>query len=276
MMNKKLELTIDSPLRGGFKVIDEVVKMLYTVKEMSQMANVTIKTLHHYHKIGLLLPCKVSEAGYRLYGMKELERLQEILFYRELDFPLEKIKQILDGKPDRLSILSKQRKLIFARKQRLEQLVQTLDVSIEHTRKGEVMDKSALFKGFESEEEWKEALSEQYEYLNEKYGYDLHVETPIDVQSMNESALEAKRFMGGMAQSLKDGLRVDDKKVQQLIYNHLDFLNDHGHEITAADFAKQTRFFLNDDLHLKMLESQQQGLSYYLCIAAQTFESNKK
>lgn len=256
--------------------MNEVVEMLYTVKEMSQLANVTIKTLHHYHKIGLLLPCKVSEAGYRLYGMKDLERLQEILFYRELDFPLTKIKQILDGKPDRLSVLSKQRKLILARKQRLEQLVQTLDVSIEHTRKGTVMDKSALFKGFESEEEWKEALSEQYEYLNEKYGYDLQVETPIDVQSMNESALEAKRFMGGMAQALKDGLRVDDKKVQQLIHRHLDFLNDHGHETTAADFAKQTRFFLNDDFHLKMLESQQPGLSYYLCIAAETFESTKK
>lgn len=256
--------------------MNEVVEMRYTVKEMSELANVTIKTLHHYHKIGLLLPCKVSETGYRLYGMKELERLQEILFYRELDFPLKKIKQILDGKPDRLSVLSEQRKLILARKQRLEQLVQTLDVSIEHTRKGTVMDKSALFKGFESEKEWKEALSEQYEYLNEKYGYDLHAETPIDVQSMNESALEAKRFMGGMAQSLKDGLRVDDKKVQQLIHQHLDFLNEHGHETTAADFAKQTRFFLNDDFHLKMLESQQPGLSYYLCIAAETFESTKK
>ncbi|MFD2211276.1 MerR family transcriptional regulator [Virgibacillus halophilus] len=250
--------------------------MLYTVKEMSQLANVTIKTLHHYHKIDLLLPYKVSEAGYRLYGIKELERLQEILFYRELDFPLKKIKEMLDGQPDRLSILSGQKKLILARKQRLEQLIQTLDESIMHTRKGEVMDKTALFKGFESEEEWKEALSEQYEYLNEKYGYDLHVEKPIDVQSMNESAMEAKRFMGGMAQSLKDGLRVDDKKVQQLIGQHLDFLNTHGHKTTAADFEKQTRFFLNDDFHLKMFESQQQGLSYYLCIAAETFASAKR
>ncbi|GGB40658.1 hypothetical protein GCM10011409_17690 [Lentibacillus populi] len=66
--------------------------MLYTVKEMAKFANVTIKTLHHYHKIGLLYPYKVSEAGYRLYGMKELERLQQILFYRELDFPLKEIK----------------------------------------------------------------------------------------------------------------------------------------------------------------------------------------
>lgn len=89
---------------------------MYTVKELSDLAKVTIKTLHYYHKIGLLLPCEVSEAGYRLYGMKELERLRQILFYRELDFPLKKIKQILDDEPDRLSILFEQRQLIAAAK----------------------------------------------------------------------------------------------------------------------------------------------------------------
>ncbi|GIN87757.1 hypothetical protein J6TS2_41430 [Heyndrickxia sporothermodurans] len=83
--------------------------MLYTVKEISEMANVTIKTLYHYHKLGLLLPSKISEAGYRLYGQKELERLQEILFFRELDFPLKDIKTILDGQPERLSVLSNQK-----------------------------------------------------------------------------------------------------------------------------------------------------------------------
>jgi DNA-binding transcriptional MerR regulator len=59
--------------------------MLYTVKEVSDLSGVTIKTLHHYHKIGLLKPREISEAGYRLYGERELERLQEILFYRELE-----------------------------------------------------------------------------------------------------------------------------------------------------------------------------------------------
>jgi DNA-binding transcriptional MerR regulator len=57
--------------------------MLYTVNEVA-----TVKTLHHYHKIGLLEPCDISDAGYRLYGNEELERLQQILFYRELDFSL--------------------------------------------------------------------------------------------------------------------------------------------------------------------------------------------
>ncbi|MEK4874746.1 MerR family transcriptional regulator [Bacillus sp. FSL W8-0102] len=250
--------------------------MLYTVKEISEFAKVSVKTLHHYHKIGLLLPCKVSEAGYRLYGKKELERLQQILFYRELDFPLKEIKKILDGEPDRLSILSDQKKLLLSRIQRMEQLVETIDESIRCTMKGESMDKKEMFKGFNSEEEWAEALTEQNQYLKEKYNYDLLENNPIDVQSMNESALEAKRFIDGMADALKNGLKFDDKKVQLLISQHIHFLNHHGHVTKASDFAAQARFFLNDDFHRNMLESQQTGLSYYLCIAAEEYASKSR
>ncbi|YCA42027.1 MerR family transcriptional regulator [Bacillus sp. JZ8] len=249
--------------------------MLYTVKQISELTNVTIKTLYHYHKIGLLLPCKISEAGYRLYGIKELERLQQILFYRELDFPLKKIHQLLDGEPERLSILSDQRKLLLARMERIKRLVQTLDESIHFTMKGEIMDKSEMFKGFESEKEWAEAMTDQKEYLKEKYDYDLLKENQIDVQSMNEQALEAKHFMDSIANALKEGLKFNDEKVQDLIKQHIDFLNNQGHNTRAEDFAIQARFFLNDDFHRNMLESQQTGLSYYLCIAAETFAALK-
>lgn len=54
--------------------------MLYGVKETAALSKVTVKTLHHYHKTGLLMPCEISEAGYRLYGTEELERLQQIIF----------------------------------------------------------------------------------------------------------------------------------------------------------------------------------------------------
>ncbi|WP_397334090.1 MerR family transcriptional regulator [Paenibacillus macerans] len=99
--------------------------MPYTVKEVSALSGVTVKTLHHYHKIGLLLPCEISEAGYRLYGMKELERLQQILFYRELDLPLVQIKLLLEGEPDRAAILKEQKALLHERKHRLETMIQT-------------------------------------------------------------------------------------------------------------------------------------------------------
>lgn len=106
--------------------------MLYTVKEVSELSGVTIKTLHHYHKIGLLQPAEISDAGYRLYGAAELELLQQIRFYREMDFPLEQIKELMEETPDRLSILTEQEKLLLARWNRLERVLQTLRQSIEY------------------------------------------------------------------------------------------------------------------------------------------------
>ncbi|RCX19711.1 TipAS antibiotic-recognition protein [Fontibacillus phaseoli] len=75
--------------------------------------------------------------------------------------------------------------------------------------------------------------------------------------------------MAEMARSLRDGLKYDDKSVQQHIVRHLQFLEKHGHPASGSDFALQTRFFLEDDFHRNMLEGQQTGLAYYLNAAAE-------
>ncbi|MDR4956756.1 MerR family transcriptional regulator [Bacillus sonorensis] len=240
--------------------------MLYSVKQTAEMANVTIKTLYHYHKIGLLYPCTVTETGYRLYGMEELERLQEILFYRELEFPLKDIKQMLDGDADRLAVLNEQKKLFLARQKRMNELIQTLDESIRHAEKGEAMDQSEMFKGFSSGKEWEEALQEQNQYLQKTYDYNLLEERPIEAEEMNDKAMEASRFMNGMADALRSGLKHDHEQVQDSIKQHIGFLG-----ITAADFQMQARFFIEDDFHRSVLEHQQTGLSYYMLAAAEAF-----
>ncbi|MEK3723272.1 MerR family transcriptional regulator [Paenibacillus sp. FSL H8-0034] len=245
--------------------------MLYTVKEVSELSKVTIKTLHHYHKIGLLLPCTISEAGYRLYGIKELERLQEILFYKELEFSLDQIKEMMEHHADRLSILSQQEELLLSRKDRLDTIVQTLRKSIGCIKEGENMDNKEMFKGFESEEEWNKALVEQNQYLKETYGMDSLEVVPEKVQEINEQAVEAMTFINKMASSLRAGIKHNDEEIGNLIGYHLEFMNKHGHPTSAKDFAAQTQFFLNDDFHLKMLEDQQTGLAYYLSAAAESF-----
>lgn len=248
--------------------------MRYTVKEVSELANVTIKTLHHYHKIGLLLPIDITDAGYRLYGMRELERLQEILFYRELDIPLEEIKKLLNGKRDRIALLSSQKGLLTLRMDRARELIQTIEESIRCAQKGEVMEKNAMFKGFESEEAWREALSEQQAYLMEHYDYDVLADpTPLP-DDMNEMAAEAQSFMQAMATALKNGLKANSEQVAKLIHHHVAFLNKHEHRMHVSEFAAQTRFFIEDDFHRDMLESQQIGLSYYLCCAAESAASS--
>ena len=81
-----------------------------TVKEVSEQTGVSIRTLHYYDQIGLLAPSEVTQAGYRLYDDTALERLSQILLFRELEFPLKEIKEILDSENfDRTKALEQQR-----------------------------------------------------------------------------------------------------------------------------------------------------------------------
>ncbi len=95
-----------------------------TVKEVSRITGVSVRTLHHYDAIGLLRPTKITQAGYRLYDDTALERLQAILLFRELEFPLQEIKDILDRPDfDPRDALEDQIRLLELRKQHLDNLI---------------------------------------------------------------------------------------------------------------------------------------------------------
>ena len=95
-----------------------------TVKEVSKLTGVSVRTLHHYDAIGLLKPATVTEAGYRLYDDTALERLQTILLFRELQFPLKEIKGILDSPVfDPAEALDQQIKLLELQKEHIENLI---------------------------------------------------------------------------------------------------------------------------------------------------------
>ena len=84
-----------------------------TVKEVSSLVGISIRTLHHYDEIGLLKPEIVTGAGYRVYSDKDLEKLQQILFFKELGFPLKKIKEIMESPNfDRVEALEMQKKML--------------------------------------------------------------------------------------------------------------------------------------------------------------------
>ena len=95
-----------------------------TVKEVSCITGVSVRTLHHYDAIGLLKPAKITDAGYRLYDDTALRRLQTILFFRELEFPLQEIRVILDSPTfDPMDALEPQIKLLELRRQHLDDLI---------------------------------------------------------------------------------------------------------------------------------------------------------
>ncbi len=118
-----------------------------TVKEISDLTGISVRTLHYYDEIGLLAPTEKSDAGYRLYDDKALETLQQILFFREFDIPLKEIKAVIENPAlDRNHILLMQRKMLTMKKERMERLIASIDDILKGEKKMdfEVFSKTEL------------------------------------------------------------------------------------------------------------------------------------
>ncbi len=127
---------------------------VYTVKQLSSLAGITVRTLHHYDQIGLLKPTTVGENGYRYYGDEALYRLQQILFYRYLDMPLDEIKRIMGRRDfDVLAALASHRSSLEAEMRRLRLLISTIDETMSHLKGKADMNPRKLFAGFTEEEQ---------------------------------------------------------------------------------------------------------------------------
>lgn len=102
-----------------------------TVAQLAQLAGVTVRTLHHYDRIGLLSPAARTDADYRLYGASEVERLREILVWRRLGVSLDEIRRLLDGeRTDRVAMLRRQLEVTIAREGELQQLRRAIEQAI--------------------------------------------------------------------------------------------------------------------------------------------------
>jgi phosphoribosylaminoimidazole-succinocarboxamide synthase len=122
----------------------------YTVKVVAEMAGVSVRTLHHYDRIGLLRPAATSAAGYRLYSDADLERLQQVMFFRELGFSLHDVKAIVDSPTfDRAKALRAHRRILVEQQGRLGRLVELVDQTIASIERGEPMDNRERFGAFD-------------------------------------------------------------------------------------------------------------------------------
>lgn len=133
-----------------------------TVKEISNITGVSVRTLHYYDEIGLLKPTSKSEAGYRLYDDRALEQLQQILFFREFDIPLKEIKAVMENPAlDRNQILQMQRDMLTAKIKRIEHLVANIDDIL----KGDNQMDFAIFNKTEIEHMFESMISHMPEDL---------------------------------------------------------------------------------------------------------------
>lgn len=123
--------------------------MEYSIRELSQLSGVTTRTLRWYDEIGLLKPAYVAESGYRYYREAEVDRLQDILYYRELGVELAKIKECLDNPSfRRLDALQSHLRELECRKLRLDQLIQSVKDTIYAEEKQEMMNDEQKFEAF--------------------------------------------------------------------------------------------------------------------------------
>ena len=146
-----------------------------TVKEIAKLTGISVRTLHYYDEISLLNPTQKSEAGYRLYDEKALETLQQILFFREFDIPLKDIKTVIQNPSfDRNQILQMQRKMLVAKKERMERLIASIDdilkgesnMGFEIFNKSEIEEMCSAMIG-NMKEEQKQVFIEQYGSIEE-------------------------------------------------------------------------------------------------------------
>ncbi len=137
----------------------------YTVGELARLAGVSIRTLHHYHAIGLLPPAAVAANGYRLYRRPQAERLQDILFYREAGMDLAEIAALLAEGGLRLDRLTRHRARLAASRAALDRTIVTLDRTIAALKGDQIMATEDLYAPFPPEKQ-----AEYEAWLIERYG----------------------------------------------------------------------------------------------------------
>ena len=220
-----------------------------TVKEVSRITGVSVRTLHHYDAIGLLKPTKITEAGYRLYDDTALQRLQAILLFRELEFPLKEIKEILNSPSFNLmSALTDQIRLLELRKQHLDDLISHAR-EIQHT--GVI---SMNFKPFDTAE-----LESYAAEAKAKWGktdaykeYEQKAAGQSKAQQKNDGeALMAKFAEVGALRHLSP----DAPEVQEAVAGIQTFITEHYYNCTKQIFAGLGQMYIADERFRRNIDS---------------------
>ena len=190
--------------------------MAYTVKQLADLAGVSVRTLHYYDEIGLLTPDAYGENGYRYYDEGALLRLQQALFFRELDFRLDEIKSIVDHPDfDVLSALQAHRVTLEERAARLQGLIVTVDKTILRL-KGELgMSDRELFEGFDEEKQKQYAEEARRRYGSAEVDDSMKRWGGYSAAQKGQIVAEGEQISRDLAASMSKG--YDSPVVQQIV-----------------------------------------------------------
>lgn len=230
------------------------------IKEFAEMTGVSVRTLHYYDQIGLLRPARVdNDSGYRYYDEASLLRMQQILFYRELDFPLKDICRILSSPNfDAQQALAEQRKLLSFKKERLERLIAAIDAAT----KGET-DMQA----FDNRE------FEQYrDEVKEKWGHTQAYEEYQQKGKQDHTALTAgmDAIMEEFAACKQAGCAPGSYDAQALVKKLQGYITEHFYNCTDAILAGLGEMYVADDRFRANIDKHGDGTAQFIRQAIQS------
>lgn len=243
--------------------------MRKTISEMAKLSGVTVRTLHYYDEIGLLVPSEViSETGYRYYDEEALVRLQQILFYKELDFSLKEIVEIMDAPEyNKEDALLKQRKLLILKRDRLDHLIKLISENLE----GEI---KMSFKEFDTKEI--DLAKKQYaREVKERWGHSSAYE-----QSKKKTASYTKENWE-MASTQMDNLMKQfaalrgecptSEKVQKLVEEWKQYITDTWYDCTNEILAGLGQMYSADERFTKNIDKFGEGTARLMSEAIEIY-----
>lgn len=281
-----------------------------TVKEISDLTGISVRTLHYYDEIGLLKPTEKSDAGYRLYDDKALETLQQILFFREFDISLKEIKAVLDNPAlDRNQILQVQRKMLVTKKERMERLIASIDDILKGENKmdftiftkTEVEEmfqtmleympenmRNIAIKEFGSIEQWKKHYMEVVSSEEMQKGYAKVVEwyggkdkflsvarTPVS----KEVAESYNKRIEAILQKLiaKQNCDIDSFEVKELVGEYGFIMKQFSQIKEEKGFMMaQAQYYRNEKIRPMIDEKYGEGASDFFARAIESFYTNRQ
>ena len=235
------------------------------IKEFAQFTGVSVRTLHYYDEIGLLMPAHVDRStGYRYYDEESLLRMQEILFYRELDFSLKRIGQILSSPDhDKTKALQEQKALLTLKKERLERLIAAIDGAA----KGEnVMAKFSHHDINKHKEEAKQRWGhtdayKQHEEKTRNYSR----------QTWDDLAQGMDDIMAEFALCMKNGETPASAEAQHLVKSLQDHITAHYYNCTNQILAGLGQMYVADERFRNNIDRHGDGTAAFICEAIASY-----
>ncbi len=242
--------------------------MEYTVQKLGKLAGISTRTLRYYDEIGILKPARINSSGYRLYGAKEVDQLQQILFYRELGVSLENIKAIItDPNFDGIAALVEHREKLLERKEQLDRLIANVEKTIALKGGRVIMTDKEKFEGF------KHKMVEDNE---KKYGKEVrgkYGDAQVDRSNKKlkgmtqEQYAEVEKLESDIFDTLKEAFKEGDPAgvlAQKAADLHRQWLSFYWDNYSKEAHAGVAQLYVDDERFTSYYDKEQPGMAAFL------------